>query len=114
MGWIGIVEWNDANIFAFELIWMELMLLGIVEDALFWIGALWWLWLAVLAYFYYAWARDHLAFSPILTLAVAGILIYYLVFEYPWLGSIGLIGWVLIYGGVLYLLPLFLPFFRRR
>ncbi len=93
---------------------MELFLLGIIDDLLFWASTFWFLWLFVLAYFFYQWARDHLAFSPILTLSVAGILIYYLVFEYPIAGGAIFILYMLVYGGLLYLLPLVLPFFKKR
>ena len=78
------------------------------------IGYLWWLWLFILAYFFYNWAREHLAFSPLLTIAVAAILIYYLVIENPLVGSLGLIGWTLISSGILYLLPMVLPFLKPR
>ncbi|MFH0972188.1 MAG: hypothetical protein V1835_06525 [Candidatus Micrarchaeota archaeon] len=93
---------------------MEYLVLGIVDDIIFWVQFLWWLWLFVVAYFLYAWARDHLGFSPLLTLTVAGILIFYLVFEHPIFGSMGLLLYGLIYGGLLFLLPLVLPFFKRR
>ncbi len=92
----------------------ELYLLGIIDDIIFWVQMLWWLWLFILAYFYYAWARDHLAFSPLLTLSVTAILIYYLVIEHPIIGGLGLLGYMLVYGGVLFLLPLVLPFFKRK
>ena len=89
-------------------------LLGVIDDIMLWAQLLWWLWLAILAYFYYAWARDHLFFMPPLVLVVAGILIYYLVIEHWIFGTLGLIFYTLIFGGVLYLLPIFLPFFRKR
>ncbi|MFH1258192.1 MAG: hypothetical protein ABIG96_06580 [Candidatus Micrarchaeota archaeon] len=93
---------------------MEFILLGLIEDIVFWATAMWWLWLLILAIFFYSWARDHLAFSPLLTMAVAGILIYYLVFQYPIFGSAGFLLYMLIYGGALYLIPLVLPMFRQR
>ncbi|MEK6953755.1 MAG: hypothetical protein AABX01_02015 [Candidatus Micrarchaeota archaeon] len=93
---------------------MEFVVLGLISDFFFYAELLKWLWLAILAYFYYAWARDHLFFSPPLVLIVGGILIYYLVVENPIFGSIGLIGYTLLFGGVLYLLPLFLPMFKKR
>ncbi len=98
----------------YRVVSMQLVILNIVDDIIFWGGTFWWLWMFVVAYFYYAWARDHLGFSPILTLVVAAILIFFLVFQYPWLGSLGLITYTLIYGGLLFLLPLVLPFFKRR
>ncbi|MBU1197558.1 hypothetical protein KJ765_03515 [Candidatus Micrarchaeota archaeon] len=79
-----------------------------------WIQYLWWLWLFIVAWFFYNWAREHLAFSPILTLAVAAILIFYLVIEHPIFGSMTLLGWTLLSSGILYLLPLFLPMFKKR
>ncbi|MFH1750705.1 MAG: hypothetical protein ABH863_03445 [Candidatus Micrarchaeota archaeon] len=93
---------------------MEMFVLGLISDIILWSQLLWWLWLAMLAYFYYAWARDHLFFSPPLVLVVGGILIYYMVIEHPLFGSVGLVFYTLIFGGVLYLLPLFLPMFRKR
>ncbi|MFH1200050.1 MAG: hypothetical protein V1708_03210 [Candidatus Micrarchaeota archaeon] len=77
-------------------------------------GYLWWLWLFILGYFYYNWVREHLAFSPLLVIVIGAILVYYLVIQYPLLGSIGLVGYTLIFSGVLYLLPMFLPFLKKR
>jgi hypothetical protein len=93
---------------------MDLILLGIFDEIAMWWNLLGWLWLVVLAYFYYAWARDHLFFSPMLVLVFGAILIYYLVIENPILGTIGLFGYTLLFGGILYLLPLVIPFFKRR
>lgn len=89
-------------------------MLGIIDDLMLWWNLLGWLWLAVLAFFYYAWARDHLFFSPPLVLIVAGILIYYLVIEHPIFGTAGLLFYTLIFGGALYLVPIFLPIFKRK
>ncbi len=83
---------------------------GILESLQY----LWWLWLFMVAYFFYGWAREHLAFSPMLTLVVAAILIYYLVIEYPIFGTMTLLTWTLISSGILYLLPIFLPFLKPR
>jgi hypothetical protein len=69
-----------------------------------------WVILLMLAYFYYSWARDHLAFSPLLTMVVAGILIYYLVFVYPWLGAIGFIFNIIMFSGLLYMVGVIAPF----
>ncbi len=66
---------------------------------------LWWVWLFLVGWWYYSWARDHLAFSPLLTLVVGGILVYYLVIEHPFFGSLGMITWVLVTSGILWLLP---------
>jgi hypothetical protein len=69
-----------------------------------------WVAMLAMAYFYYTWARDHLAFSPLLTTVVAGILIYYLVFVYPWLGAIGFIFNLILFSGLLYMVGVFAPF----
>ncbi|MCX6768127.1 MAG: hypothetical protein NTY90_05390 [Candidatus Micrarchaeota archaeon] len=69
-----------------------------------------WVMLLVLAYFYYSWARDHLAFSPLLTMVVAAVLIYYLVFVYPWLGAIGFLFNLLMFSGLLFMLGVVAPF----
>jgi len=78
----------------------------------------WWLWLFFIAWWYYSWSREHLAFSPLLTLAVGGILVYYLVLEHPFFGSFGVIGWVVLTSGILWLMPvvsqLFNTFFPSR
>ena len=85
-----------------------------LDDLVFWFEIGKWVILAMVAYFYYKWAQDHLAFSPVLTLAVAAILVYYLVIENPIIGTLGWIGWVLISSGVLYLLPYFMPLVFKR
>ncbi|MFH1106947.1 MAG: hypothetical protein V1787_03550 [Candidatus Micrarchaeota archaeon] len=79
-----------------------------------WVGYLWWLWLFILAYFYYNWVREHLFFSPVLVTVVGFILIYYLVVQYPIIGSLGIVVYMLLFSGILYLLPMFLPFLKKR
>lgn len=90
----------------------DVLALNILNDAITVAGYLWWLWLFIVAYYYYNWAREHLAFSPLLTIVVGAILVYYLVIEHPAVGSIGLIGWVLLTSGILYLVPFLLPLLR--
>jgi hypothetical protein len=72
---------------------------------------LWWIWLLIIAFYFYNWVKEHVGFSPLLTLAVSGVLIYYMVIEYPWLGSLSFITMMLLTSGILYLLPWVLPFF---
>lgn len=78
----------------------------------------WWLWLFLVGWWYYSWAKEHLAFSPLLTLVVGAILVYYLVIEHPFVGSLGMIVWVLVTSGILWLLPvatsLFNTFLPKR
>ena len=93
-----------------------LVALGLIEDIVFWAGMLWWLWLAILAWYFYNWAQEHLAFSPILSTVVAFILIYYLVFEHPIAGSMMFIVSILLFSGLVYMLPyifMFLPFRKK-
>jgi len=73
----------------------------------------WWIIVFLMAYYYYNWAQEHLAFSPILTLVVAAILIYYLVIVYPWAGLIGWIASILLFSGLLYMGAVFAPFLFR-
>jgi hypothetical protein len=76
--------------------------LGVIVQ---WFTYFWWIWLFLVAWWYYSWAREHLAFSPLLTLVVGGILVYYLVIEHPFIGSFGMVFWVLVTSGVLWLMP---------
>ncbi len=91
---------------------------GFLGDIIFWVQVFWWLWLILLAFFFYQWAQNHVGFSPMLTIVLAVVLIYYLVIKHPFLGSSTLIFWTLLSSGVLYLLPIVLPWFgllfRRR
>ena len=74
----------------------------------------WWALLLYLAYYFYNWSKEHLAFSPMLVLIVAGILIYYLVIEHPIFGVIGVFGWLLISTGALMLIPSLYRLFHWR
>ncbi|MFQ5405868.1 MAG: hypothetical protein ACE5DI_01785 [Candidatus Micrarchaeia archaeon] len=91
--------------------------MGFFEDIVFWFEVLWWLWLLLVAWWLYKWAEDHLAFSPIMTLVVAFILIWYLVLEYPVAGSMGFLFYVLFFSGILWVLPyllVWLPGFKQK
>jgi len=87
--------------------WMPL---GIIEDIGFWLGISWWIILFLVAWYYYNWAQEHLAFSPLLTNVVAAILIFYLVIQYP---LVGITGWLLsiaLFSCLLWILPWLIPF----
>ncbi len=87
-----------------------------LENVFHWITYFWWVWLFLIAWWYYKWASDHLAFSPLLTIVVAAILIYFLVIEHPIIGSLGVIFWVLLTSSILYVLgtiPMLVAMFRR-
>ncbi|HII39186.1 TPA: hypothetical protein HA318_04265 [Candidatus Micrarchaeota archaeon] len=73
----------------------------------------WWIVVFLMAYYYYNWAQEHLAFSPLLTMVVAAVLIYYLVIVYPWAGFIGWILSILMFSGILYFGSVFAPFLFR-
>ena len=73
----------------------------------------WWIILFLMAYYYYNWAQEHLAFSPLLTIVVAAILIYFLVIVYP-IAGMGL--WllsILMFSGILFMGAVFAPFLFR-
>ena len=94
---------------------MDLAILNIITDFAFWMSTLGWLWLVILAFFFYNWVRDKLAYiSPTLAIIVSALIIYFLVIEHPIIGSITFIGYILIFGGILYMLPLLMPFFRKK
>ncbi len=78
-----------------------------MADIGLWFEVAKWLFLAIIAWWYYNWVREKLAFSPLLTITVAGLIVYYLVIEHPIIGSLGVVGWVLLTSGVLYMLPIF-------
>ena len=87
------------------------------SDIWFWLKTFWWLWLFLVGWWWYSWAREHLAFSPILALVVGAILVFYLVIEHPIIGSLGMLFWVAIASGFLYLFPMVLPlltFWKKR
>lgn len=83
-----------------------------IDQVISWITYLWWLWLLFIGWKFYSWSKEHVGFSPILTLVIGGLLVWYLVIEHPLIGSIGIIGWILITSGILYLVPTMLPFFK--
>ena len=98
---------------------MPFILTALFLDSIFqWMSYLWWAWLFLVAWWLYSWVQEKLGFAPIAALAIAAILIYYLVIEHPIIGSIGYLGSVIVFGGILFLLPYFtgpmLWFFRRR
>ena len=80
-----------------------------LEELGFWIQIIWWLLLFYIAYYLYNWAQEHLPFSPVLALAVAVILIYYLVIEHPVVGVLGIGFWILMTSGILYLVGTLFP-----
>ncbi|MBI5226265.1 hypothetical protein HY994_03425 [Candidatus Micrarchaeota archaeon] len=77
------------------------------EDIGFWLEIIKWLILFFIAWWWYNWVREKLAFSPLLTLVVAGLVVYYLVIEHPIIGGIGAFGWILMTSGILFMLPTF-------
>lgn len=89
-----------------------MFLLSIIDDVFQWISYGWWIILFLMAWWWYSWAKEHLSFSPVLTLVVGAILVYYLVIEHPFFGAIGVVGWILISSGILYLLPMVGSVFR--
>ncbi len=92
--------------------------LEFLDDLSFWGTLIWWLFLAFLAWWLYKWSEEHLAFSPVLTLAVAFILIWYMVIEHPEWGIFAFVISLLLFSGIIWLLPiLLLPFggmFRKH
>lgn len=66
-----------------------------------------WLILFFVGWWWYNWVREKLAFSPLLTLVVAALVVYFLVFEHPIIGSLGVFGWILMTSGILFMLPTF-------
>lgn len=83
----------------------ELLFALFLEDIFSLLGYLWWAWLFLVAWWIYNWVQEKLGFAPVAGLAIAAVLIYYLVVENPIIGSIGYIGYVLVFGGILYMLP---------
>ncbi len=86
--------------------------LSIIDDAVTILTWSWWLWLLFLAWFFYRWSQDHLGFSPLLTIIVGAILVYFLVIEHPIIGSVSIVFWLLITTGILWLLPMVTAFFN--
>ena len=85
---------------------------SVIDDIMNILTWTWWLWLFFLAWYFYKWSQDHLSFSPLLTISVGAILVYYLVFEHPIIGSISVIFWILLMSGVLWLLPMITALFN--
>lgn len=88
-----------------------------LEDVGFYFDLAKWLVLLYMAFWLYNWVRDKLGFSQIAVFAVAGVLIYYLVIEHPVIGALGVFGWIILTGGILYVLgmiPSILYMFKRR
>ncbi len=89
----------------------------LLENVFTWIGYFWWVWLFLIAWWYYKWSSDHLAFSPLLTIAVAAILIYFMVIEHPIIGSLGAIFWIILTSSLFYalaLIPTFTGLLKSR
>ncbi len=78
--------------------------MGLLEDLGFFASLAWYLVLGYIALWLYNWTREKLGFSQVLTFAVAGILVYFLVIEHPLVGAIGVFGWILLTGGLLLVL----------
>jgi hypothetical protein len=88
------------------------------EDFFFMLDLAKWFLMLYMAYWLYTWARDKLVFAPTIGLIVAGILIYFLVIEHPFIGALGIFGWMMITGGLMYVIGTFAPglymFMHRR
>ena len=79
--------------------------IAFLDDLFFWLDIAKWLLLLWLAFYYYNWAKEHLSFSPLLTMIVAGLLIYYLVIQHPIIGALGWLSWAIISSSLLLLVP---------
>ncbi|MBI3588200.1 hypothetical protein HY995_03710 [Candidatus Micrarchaeota archaeon] len=90
---------------------IPLVTLGFFDDIGFFGQLLWWLVLLYMAYWLYNWTREKVGFSPILTMVVAGLLIYFLVIEHPFIGALGIFGWIVVTGGILYVLGMIPGFY---
>ncbi|HLD75517.1 MAG TPA: hypothetical protein VI874_00735 [Candidatus Norongarragalinales archaeon] len=77
------------------------------EDILFYFDVGKWIILLLIAWWWYNWVREKLAFSPLLTMVVGAVVVYYLAFEYPIIGGLGIAGWMLLTSGILFMLPTF-------
>ena len=75
---------------------------------------LWWILLAYIAYWLYTWVEQKLAFSSLLTIVVAAILIYFLVIVYPLVGVSAVLFWIIFISGALYMLPIIAGLFMPR
>lgn len=88
-----------------------------LEDIAFYFDLAKWLVLLYMAFWLYNWVREKLGFSQIATFAVALTLIYFLVIEHPIIGALGIFGWILLTGGILYVLgmiPSIFYMFKRK
>lgn len=81
--------------------------MGFFDDVGFFITLAWYLALMYMAFWLYNWTKERLGFSQLLTFAVAGIFIYFLVIEHPIIGAIGIFGWIVLTGGLLMVLGMF-------
>lgn len=92
--------------------------MGFFDDVGFWFELVKWLVLAYLAFWLYNWTKERLGFSQVLTFCVAGMLIYFLVIEHPIIGAFGIFTWIIVSGGLLFFLGMFIPgiagLFRRK
>lgn len=86
--------------------------MGLLDDIGFWLEIGKWLILFFVGWWWYSWVREKLAFSPLLTLVVSGIVVYFLVIEHPLIGSLGVFGWILLTSGLLFMLPTFTMLFN--
>ena len=77
------------------------------EDIFFWLEIGKWLMLGIIAWWWYNWVREKLAFSPLLTIVIGGIVVYFLAFEHPFIGGAGILFWVTLTSGLLFMLPTF-------
>ncbi len=89
-------------------------MLLLFEQFGFWLDIIKWIILLWLAFYYYNWAKEHLPFSPMLSMAVGFILIYYLVIEHPIIGAIGYLGWAIISSTLLLLIPSLFRLFNLK
>ncbi len=83
--------------------------MGFFDDLVFYLDLAKWLVLLYMAYWLYNWTREKLVFSPTLAIIVAGVLIYFLVIEHPFIGALGIFGWILLTSGLIYVIGMFAP-----
>ncbi|MFA5247601.1 MAG: hypothetical protein WC408_06975 [Candidatus Micrarchaeia archaeon] len=89
---------------------MDFLVFGLLNEIFFWGDIAWLIILALVAWYLYSWAQEHLAFSPTLAIVVAIILIYYLVIVYPVVGISMWLFSAIIFSGVVWMLPMLVPF----
>ena len=83
--------------------------MSFIEDLLFVFDLAKWFILLYMAYWLYNWTREKLVFSPTIAIVVAGILIYFLVIEHPFVGALGIFGWIFLTSGLIYFIGMFAP-----